>query len=398
MWLKLSKVFLALLILYTGYFQAVFFPIPIMLLILGSLLVLFLLIHMYQQSTPISNGFTIEIVLWLVFAFSSLFIGYVIVDNKSHLLSSIFTLIQNIIFIIVIVYISKHDENIDYIINILLFLALISALTTIFWGKGYMGGQQISLTAHTNPNGFGILLVTGIFCLLYKLDINKRLNLILVLAGIGLIFYVVIIGGSRNTFLAAILLITYWFLFGFGTEIKKGSSSKRIRTVALVVASLTVFVYFILPIFNDTVLLKRLTSLFEVGAGTREKMYGEAIQMFLSNPLFGVGYNNYRILSIFGTYSHSTYAEVLACTGLLGGVLYFIPYLSIAFKTIMIIKDKYLNIEIKAKAHEIFGVFMALLFMGIAAIHFYEIYSIITFAMIISFNKLHCSSYKLRFI
>jgi O-antigen ligase len=251
MWLSLSKLFLALLILYTGYFQAVFFQIPNMLLILGFIAILFLLIAMYQRSTPINNGFTAEIILWIGFALSSLFIGYITVMSKSHLISSIFTLIENIILIIAICYISKYDGNIDYVVKVFIILTLVSAITAIFWGEGYHGGNRISLSANTNPNGFGVSLVIGMACLLYKLNINKKLNIALVSAGVLIFLYTIILTGSRKSFLAAVLLLIYWFLFCFGGTLRKTGFGKKIGAVVLILISVTFFMCFIAPIFDN---------------------------------------------------------------------------------------------------------------------------------------------------
>lgn len=392
MWLNLSKLFLALLILYTSYFQAVLFQIPNMLLILGFLTVLFLLISMFRKSTPIRYGFTVETVLWIAFAASSFLIGYVIAADQHHLIASIITLVENLILIIVICYISKYDGNIEYIIKIFIILALLCAITTIFWGEGYQGSSRISLTAATNPNGLGVLLVTGIFCLLYKLDINKKTSIVFVSAGTLVFLYTIILTGSRKSFLAASLLLIYWFLFCFGGALKNITFSRRSGAIILVLIAVICFIHFITPVFEESVMLQRLTGLFEQGDATRTGMYSEAYEFFLSSPLFGIGYKNYELLSTYYTYSHSTYAEALACTGLLGIFLYFSAYVTMAVKTIRVIVDKHLNHDIRIQARMILGIFIVMFFLGTGVIHFYEINSSIVFAMIISFNKLHYKS------
>lgn len=387
--LKLSKFFLALLILYSGYFQSVLFRIPKMLLILGFCTVFFLMMFMYRESTPIRYGFTIEIDMWIAFAISSLFIGYIIVSNKSHLVSSLFVFAQNLLLMIAIIYISKYDENIDYVVNIFIILALLSAITTIFLGEGYHGGNQISLTVDTNPNGLGISLVNGIACLLYKLNLNKKLSITFIFFGILIFLYTIILTGSRKSFLAAILLMIYWFLFCFNGELKKISHVKKVGAIIIILIAISFFIYFMAPIFNDSLLLQRLGNLFEGGDKTRIGMYKEAYQFFKYSPLTGIGYKNYELLSIYGTYSHSTYAEAIACTGLIGFILYFSSYMTIAKKTTMIIFNKYINQDIRIQANIILGIFITMLFLGTGIIHFYQFDSYIVFAMIISFNGLN---------
>jgi len=394
MWLNLSKISLALLILYMSYFQVVFFSIPKLVLLLGILTVLFLIIFMYQRSTPINNGFTVEIVLWIAFAVSSLFIGYVIAINHGHLISAIVTLIEYLILIIAICFVSKYDGNIDYTVNVYIILALSCALTTIFWGVDFLGGQ-ISLTATTNPNGLGVLLVTGIFCLLYKMDIDKKINIIFTSSGALIFLYTIILTGSRKSFLAASLLLVYWVLLCLRGTLKKATFSRKTGVIILVSVAAISFIYYITPVFEESVMLYRLTNLFESGDTIRTGMYTEAYDFFISSPLYGIGYKNYELLSVYRTYSHSTYAEALACTGLLGVFLYFSAYIIMAVKTIRVIINKHLSHNVRIQARNILGIFLVMLFLGTGVIHFYEINSSIVFAMIISFNKLYYKSRKL---
>lgn len=389
MLLNLSKLFLALLVLYNSYFQVVFFQIPNMLFILGCLTVLFLLILMYKKSTPISDGFSVETVLWITFAASSLFIGYFIAIDQGYLIASVMTLAQNLILIIAICYISKYDGNINFIMKLFIFLAILCAITTIFWGAGYRGGNQISLTVATNPNSLGILLTIGIFCLLSQLDVTKMMNIVFVSAGTLICLYTIILTASRKSLLAASFLLVYWLLFSYSGALKKITITRRMGTTIIIVFAAISFLYYITPVFNDSVMLHRLTNLFEQGDATRTGMYSEAYEFFLSSPLFGIGYNNYRLLSVYGGYSHSTYAEALANTGFLGVILYFSAYITIAVKTIRIIINKHLDHHIRIQARNILGIFLVMIFLGTGVIHFYGINSSIVFAMIISFNKLH---------
>ncbi|NLD47238.1 MAG: O-antigen ligase family protein [Clostridiaceae bacterium] len=353
------------------------------------------MIFMYKKSTPISNGFTVEIVLWIAFAISSFFIGYVIITNKSHLISAIIPLIENLILIIFICFISKYDGNIDYMVKIFIILAFLCAITTIFWGEGFQGSNRISMTSTTNPNGLGVLLVTGIFCLLYKMDIDKKINIIFTSSGALIFLYTIILTGSRKSFLAASLLLVYWVLLCLRGTLKKATFSRKTGVIILVSVAAISFIYYITPVFEESVMLYRLTNLFESGDTIRTGMYTEAYDFFISSPLYGIGYKNYELLSVYRTYSHSTYAEALACTGLLGVFLYFSAYIIMAVKTIRVIINKHLSHNVRIQARNILGIFLVMLFLGTGVIHFYEINSSIVFAMIISFNKLYYKSRKL---
>jgi O-antigen ligase len=208
-------------------------------------------------------------------------------------------------------------------------------------------------------------------------------------AGALIFLYTIILTGSRKSLLAASLLLVYWLLFSFSGALKNITITRRANTIIIVVFAIICFSYFIMPVFEDSVMLQRLTSLFGQGDSTRTGMYKEAYEFFLSSPLFGIGYKNFELLSIYGTYSHSTYAEALACTGILGVILYFSAYITMAVKTIRVIFNKHLDHDVRIQARNILGIFLVMLFLGTGVIHFYEIGSSIVFAMIIGFNKLH---------
>jgi O-antigen ligase len=63
----------------------------------------------------------------------------------------------------------------------------------------------------------------------------------------------------------------------------------------------------------------------------RARMFARGIQVFLENPILGVGLDMFRTVDVFsgkaiGQNAHSNYIEVLATTGIIGGVLYYAMY------------------------------------------------------------------------
>ena len=50
----------------------------------------------------------------------------------------------------------------------------------------------------------------------------------------------------------------------------------------------------------------------EGSSAKRELYYQLAYESFLQNPLFGIGYQQFRFINKYGAISHSTYAEALA--------------------------------------------------------------------------------------
>ena len=54
----------------------------------------------------------------------------------------------------------------------------------------------------------------------------------------------------------------------------------------------------------------------------RIEMIKEGLLIFVSHPIFGVGFNNARYYISYATYTHCFYAEMLACTGIIGTILF----------------------------------------------------------------------------
>ena len=170
--LILSKLFYATFLVYYGWFQMVFFTIPNMSLLLGSAMVLFILFHSLTHKMPILKGITIELLIWGFFIVTSLATGIIVAANVGLLLSSLFTFLQYLIMIFGMTYISSKEKKIDFLINIYVIFAIICSLTTIFSGYRY-SSTRITMSEATNPNTLGMIMVIGLFCILFKLDFKR---------------------------------------------------------------------------------------------------------------------------------------------------------------------------------------------------------------------------------
>ncbi|NLN88255.1 MAG: O-antigen ligase family protein [Syntrophomonadaceae bacterium] len=355
---------------------------------LGFIAVFFLIWAIYKESMPLMAGISLETALWVVFALTSLFTGYFIMSDQTQLVLSVLQFSINLVLIIALCFISRFDGNIDYIVAVQLFLAFLCAITTVIWGQPFTGSNQISMTAAMNPNVLGLLMVFGIFCLLYKLDISKRSSVLFVLAGTSLFFYTIILTASKKSFLAACFLLIYWLLVVFGRLIRDVPVNRKILAITMLLVAVLSYGLYLTPIFQDSVIVDRLTTI-SAGDETRIGMYQEAYGYFKSSPLVGIGFDNYRFLSVYGTYSHSTYAEVLACTGILGAFIYLSAYLIMAVKLIRISMDSGIADSIHLQARNILGFLAVLLALGAGVILFYEMNSSMVLAAIIAFNQIN---------
>ncbi|MFA5383173.1 MAG: O-antigen ligase family protein [Eubacteriales bacterium] len=387
MLIKASKVLYILFVLYCGWFQIVFFAIPHMLLILGSGMMYFIVLHSLINRTSLLKFLTGELQLWLLFAFTSLLFGLFVAVNPDNLIGSVTTFFQYLLLIYGIIYISNQDGNIDFFINVFIIFVIICAITTIFWGVDSINEKgRIVMGPTDNPNSLGFIMVYGICFILYKQNLTKLFYSLLSLSFVLLLIYVCIMTGSRKSFISIILFIVYWFVYIAFNEIKVSRISVKLKVMISMLLLIGAAYYILVPYFGNTVLTTRFNTFFE--QDTRENMYLEAFEFFKQSPLVGVGLNNFRSLSMYKTYSHSTYAEALSCTGIIGSILYFTPYILLLLHYRRMLTSK-LNATLIKQTRIMLGLFGLLLFLGVGMIHFYEITSTIIFGMLFAFNNVN---------
>ena len=377
---KISKLCFLLMILYLCWYQKLFSPIPGLSFVFGSSMLYFIILDIFSRKKSILEGFSIEIITWCMFIITSVCIGVIIAVDKSALISLSSVFIQHLGMMFGMVYISRIDKKIDYLINSYIIFATLCSLTTILKGVNVYS-DRISMSISTNPNALGITMVVGVFCILYNINFRVKYKTYIQYITLFMYIYTIILTGSRKSLISVSFLIVFWIIF-----IRKDIIRTNIIKEMLFYLILLILVLLFFNLVSDYAILDRLESLFKEGDNIRITMYEEGFKMFSKNPIFGVGFNNYSILSSFNTYSHSTYIEVLACTGIVGTILYFIPYATQIFKIVNI--SRLNNTYVANNAKLVGALFIILLFLGIGVIHFYEIESAIVFGIIISFCNL----------
>ncbi|HOA81760.1 MAG TPA: O-antigen ligase family protein [Defluviitaleaceae bacterium] len=251
-----------------------------------------------------------------------------------------------------------------------------------------MKGGRLALSENSNPNNDGLTLFYGVFCFLMLLDTKKINRLLLSLGLIGLFSYTIILTGSRKSFMALVILLFLWFFLVFRRYWKLYSLPQKIilLLVAVIISSIAMSQF--ISILLDSTLFKRLIEGgYSISSDkTRSGMYQEAIKFFIDNPLCGIGFNHYRLLSRYQTYSHSTYAEIISTTGIIGTLIYFLPYIIIIYNLFLLyIRKKGTMTSLKSLQYLI--LMATMLALGIGVIHFYNITDNIMFALMISFYQ-----------
>jgi O-antigen ligase len=382
--IKLSKLIFALLLFYYGWFQLVFFQIPNIMLLLGVGMVTFIMIDAAFSGTNIFQFITWELRYWILFAFTCLIFGYFVAVDIEFLTSAVTTFAQFIILIYGIIYISNKDGKVDFFITVLILFAIVCAVTALSAGVVDVEGRTV-MSKLDNPNALGINMAIGISCVLYKVDFKRLLHSIIAFGMIMLMVYVAFLSGSRKTFISIALIIIYWVAFVAFKDIKTLEMNQKVKGILLLavagIAGFNIFSSF----FEGSILIDRMAAMFQGSETTRMGMYDVAFDLFRDSPLVGVGLNNYRAISIFGTYSHSTFAEALSCTGLIGCTLYFTPYLITLFHYIKLSTSRNLDYMSFKQGRLLLGLFGVMVFLAIGVIHFYEMSSSVVFGIFFAF-------------
>lgn len=196
---------------------------------------------------------------------------------------------------------------------------------------------------------------------------------------------VLVLTASRQSLLAIAIVYFSWLVCSRITEERH---IIRVRDVVFFSISFCLVIWLlssdIFTIFERTKQYARLTGTSRsttISDSTRTGLYEYGFQLFLSNPILGWGYRNIM------HYTHSTYMEVLAGTGLMGFLLFYIPIIRLFSSTIANMrKSEEYNIKMYyCKRIVIFIVIFTI--MLFRATHYYNI-------AILIMSMLYCDYYK----
>lgn len=376
---KISMFILCVLIFYTEFYQVSVESIEGFLVMTGLMLVCFFFLYILSYKVNLKEMLPFEITLLILFFVFTLITGVFVAPNF-YLFLDLETFIgEAVVLCIVIMFLVKESPtNVSFIMLLLILTAISNALNLFVNGVGMVSNYNritlAGINANDIANSFNISLVAVLY---YFNRVTNYKKILLVLLSLLLLFGIIITGSRKSIIGFYMLLIMYVCVYCLvGLNIKKLSAIKSI--LALVVAGVVLIAsaYYVL---NNTVVGIRLMEEQDI---KRIMYYEEASAIFLDNPICGIGVNGFRYLH--GVYSHSTYAELLCCTGFIGTLLYMAIYIVMYKKLSFLIKNTHdPTIKNNAKLFKITIILLA--FLGISMVHMYKMYSYVLIGCISGF-------------
>lgn len=333
--IKSIKLIVVVLLGYPLLYAEIYGEIPF--LLKGSYLLLDLcLILLVIMEKKGKLRLPIEIWLYVAFFLVSLVSGLIMASYYSYFLERIFMGIQYLMLAIAVYEICIRDGNIKYISIVLYCISIVYLTVALSSGNYVFGRLVVSEGANANSLGMMCFATAGIGT---YLSMNlKRTKLLLAIGSIVFSGYIAMLSGSRKYLLIIIAFTVLFYLPLYRDVLKKNIGKAMIWAFLLIAIAFAVTPY-ISNLYETSIISSRFQNAETIDEG-RWELYADAWNVFKRHPLFGVGYQQFQFYSSSGLYSHSAYAEVLSCTGIVGFALWLSIYIVLLKKTLLFFKKE----------------------------------------------------------
>lgn len=195
--------------------------------------------------------------------------------------------------------------------------------------------EKSRVSVSVNANTFGEICVGMLHYFLYLWWTQKRnkirnLGIVLLLAAMTLL------SGSRKSAFALVIFFIGYYQFKHSSLFSRKKLIRSAVTVGILALAYCLIMY--VDVLYQTV-GNRIESLFlfalsglnpkasgvDPSIFSRTNMIRISSSFFIKHPLLGIGANNFKYNSYYGTYSHNGYMEILCGLGLIGFSVYYLP-------------------------------------------------------------------------
>lgn len=195
----------------------------------------------------------------------------------------------------------------------------------------FKNGASPGFTNQTSINGFYISLGLAI-CFIQVLLANKKKMYFFLLP----FFIIALLLSGKRGFLVASAISTLLILF-----LLKKVSLKAIAIIGLILLMIWFSIMYMIDLYPETeIVFSRFIfdhneSVRDLSSG-RTELYKIAIELFLANPIQGIGYGCFAWFADKGT--HNVYLQLLCETGIVGFLLFILILLVNFFESLKTIK------------------------------------------------------------
>lgn len=335
----IPKFICAAFVLYYTWLRVIIPRIEGYLLPFGLVMIGSIVLYIMNHHVNLLDAFDFPITSWIFFCIVEYVAASFIAVNVSFAHTSIITFLELVMMCFSMVFIAKLDGNSDFLIKLMYFTCVGYVASMLVINNQIMGRLAL-----VNANGDANVCLIGIVAATIIIDFKKRAQPFFVLATVCMMFYANIMTGSRKSFLCMVFYLFFWFIVFFKTDWKLLSGRKRLALFGVIIVAVFMFARFVTPLLMRSTTILRLLEGSEQSDSHRLSLYKEAWEYFKGHPLFGIGYNQFRVYNAGGYYSHSTYAEILADGGIVGFILFFAPHLWCLSKLVFVSR-KYAGID-----------------------------------------------------
>ena len=221
-------------------------------------------------------------------------------------------------------YIFKGD------VKFLVLAIVVNAVVLCFSGniiapdQAFSGKIERYSSLTKNSNDFAFQLLLGLVTSLYFWRNNTKFWRIVIIALALMFGYYIAQSGSRKSMAAFFLIIGAWMFFSFRFKV-------MLRYAVVIFLAILAAGSYLYSFIADSAVMVRFSMLTDDtgGADIRSTLYREAFLLFQGSPFIGVGLDNFREYSVSGLWTHSTYMELLADTGIIGFALFYSTYIMV---------------------------------------------------------------------
>lgn len=311
---------------------------------------------------------------WIAYAVLAAVTSLLVLGNVSFL-GDLVKFVQRTLIILMIAYICQREGTIRFGLQLMAVTAVALAIAVLTVIGDIQLKLDITSGANLSENDTGAILAFGCFALLYSWHKKEKLSLfasILRVAGVILCVIVIFLSGSRKSIMAVAIMAALWALLCFRDYFGQVTLKNIFVVVVVAVAAYLVVSKWLLPFAQQTTLYRRLfesDTLTEASDEMRLRLIYNALKDFIANPLCGLGFAQYE--HHHGVYSHCTYVEPLACSGLIG-LLYLFPYVSITKKQLQLISLSPRGSSARLKQKELLIYWCMALFIAVGIPYIYK--------------------------